>query len=135
MRTPGTAFADRTGFPASGTRAYARPYAGCTGRGCAGRFLAPAGISFGPDLVRVTRDLFFADADAFFPAAVVIAVPVLARRRGFEAVRAEGSEWAGSAISKPNRAATSLSSSIFAAFGGALVSVRSCPAPAINSFS
>jgi hypothetical protein len=45
------------------------------------------------------------------------------------------SESADSAISSPNNAATSLSSSIFAALGTALVSARSFPALASNSFS
>ena len=40
-----------------------------------------------------------------------------------------------SSISSPNRAATSLSSSSFAAPGSALVSAKSCPAWASNSFS
>jgi len=40
--------------------------------------LAPtAVIGFGPDLFRVTRDLFFGEGNAFFSPAVVTAVPVL----------------------------------------------------------
>src|SRR6266849_240496 len=107
----------------SGSKPTRDHYAECRGRGCAGLFLASTGvIGFCPDLVRVARDLFFGEANPFVPAAIVIAVPVLGCRGGFEAVRVGGGELAGSAISSPNRAATLLSSSIFAA-------------PAINSFS
>ncbi len=57
---------------------------------------------------------------------------IVCRKRG-------GQRWgwisAVSAISSPNRAATSLSSSTFAALGAAVVSGTSCPALASNSFS
>src|SRR5215469_8955086 len=129
MRTPGTGLRrPAPDSPASGTQAYARPYAECTGRGCTGRFLAPtAVIGFGPDLFRVARNRSFGEANFFFLAAAVTALPVLGCGAGFEAVRVGGSDRAGSAISNPNRAATSLSSSVFAALGAAFVSVRSCP--------
>ena len=110
-------------------------YGECRGRGCASLFLAPTGIAgFCPVLVRVTRDLFFGEG-TILPTAVAIAVPVLDPRGGFEAARVGGSALAGSAISRPNKAATLLPSSIFAALGVAFANVRSCPAPAINSFS
>src|SRR5215467_1711490 len=86
-------------------------------------------------LVRVARDLSFGKANTFFLAAVLTTAPVFDCRGGFEAGRAEGSEWRDSAISSPNKAATLLSSSNFAALGGDLVSVSSSPAPAISSFS
>src|SRR5215468_6509754 len=124
------------GYTTSRMHAIRRGYAEGRDRGCAGLFLAPTGIArFCPDLVRVPRDLFFAEAKPSFPLAAVIAVPALDGRSRLEAARIGGSEAAGSAISNPNRAATLLSSSIFAGFGVAFVSVRSCPAPAINSCS
>src|SRR5258708_19274477 len=89
-----------------------------------------ASVSFCRDLVCVTRDLFFSEGSAFFSAAVVTALPVLGCRGGFEAVRAGGSEWAGSAISNPNRAATSPPSPLFPPLPPPFFTAKPLPAPA-----
>ncbi len=68
-------------------------YAECRGRGCAGLFLTPTGVvGFCPDLVRVARDLFFGEANAFFPKAVIIAVPLLDCAGGFEVIFIDAAE-------------------------------------------
>ena len=78
--------------------------------------------------------LFFAAA-VFFTAGVLLAVDVVERCCRFGAMGVGISELAVSAISNPNRAATSPSSSTFAALGVALASGSPCPARASNSFS
>jgi hypothetical protein len=73
-------------------------------------------------LVCVACSLFFGEANGFLAAVGAIAVPALDCGASFEAARVGGSQFAGAAISNPNRAATSVSSSIFAVLGAAFVS-------------
>src|SRR5450759_3573043 len=89
----------------------------------------------GSDLVRVARgELLFFAAGTFVSAGVLLSFKALDRRGRLGAVGVRVSELAVSTISSPNSAATSLSSSTFAAAGAAFVREKSCPALAINSF-
>ena len=102
------------------------------------RFLALARVVFFvPELARVAR----CKATSVFAAAFVFLADILFPFFAldcwgrFGTVKAGFGVWGVSAISRPNRAATSLSSSTFAAPGAALVSGESCPALASISFS
>src|SRR3954467_2712361 len=78
------------------------------------------GAYLDPDLVRVTRgELLFFAADVFFPASVFLLLGFLDRWCFFGTGGPGASVPAVSAISSPNRAARSPSSSTFAGLGAA----------------
>src|SRR5208282_6925938 len=90
----------------------------------------------GSDLVRVAPgDLLIFAARVFASEGALLAFKGLDRWGRLGVAGFGVAEFAVSAISSPNSAATSLSSSIFAAAGAALLRATSCPAMASNSFS